>query len=273
MMKKPTMFDSAFAGPGVDHDRLETPARRRGAFAQRRLLLPLLEAAFLDFERRLPEKQIRTDRRPQHRDHHDDEIALCGDVRDECGLEYFAPGQRDAECCRHIGKQHQRQDLHVPGVGAVRDEDLCREADHAERQRKDHGRAADEEPNRFPHGGDVGGNIDDIGGGDQRDNPVEQRRRQHFPEIGGEAAAGDGADARADDLDRDHERGREKHRPAQRVAELGSGLRVGRDAARIVVRRPRQQARTQQSYQSFQRAVARHSEAFRRGMTAAQVSL
>jgi malate dehydrogenase len=36
-------------------------------------------------------------------------------------------------------------------------------------------------------------------------------------------------------LDGDHERRGEKHRPAQRVAELGAALGIGRDAARIVV--------------------------------------
>ena len=37
------------------------------------------------------------------------------------------------------------------------------------------------------------------------------------------------------DLDRDHQRPGQHHRPKQAEAELGAGLRIGRDAARIVV--------------------------------------
>jgi hypothetical protein len=202
---------------------------------------------------------------PRDRDHHDDEIALPGKSRDERGREHLAPGQAKAERRRDIGEQHQRQHLHVPRIRAVGDDDLRGGTDAAERQGVDHRRPADQEPDRFAHGRDVGGNIDGIGGRRQRDDPVEQHGRQHFAQIGGEAAAGDRPDARAHDLDRDHEWGREKHGPAQRVAELGPALRVGRDSAGIVVCRPRQQARSELTHQSFQRASARHPEAFRCG--------
>jgi hypothetical protein len=50
---------------------------------------------------------------------------------------------------------------------------------------------------------------------------------------------------RADDLDRDHQRQREHHRPQHRETELGTGLRVGSDTARIVVRSTGDQARAE----------------------------
>src|SRR4051812_40703600 len=64
-------------------------------------------------------------------------------------------------------------------------------------------------------------------------------------DVGGEAVAGDAADARADHLDADHERRGEKHRPEQAVAVLRARLRVGGDAARVVVRRAGDEARAQ----------------------------
>jgi hypothetical protein len=53
--------------------------------------------------------------------------------------------------------------------------------------------------------------------------------------VGGDALAGDTPDMRADELDSDHERRREKHRPQQAVAKLGTSLRVGRDSGWIVI--------------------------------------
>src|SRR5882762_5815839 len=50
---------------------------------------------------------------------------------------------------------------------------------------------------------------------------------------------------RTDRLDHGHQRKAEQHGPSKPVAELGAHLAVGRDAARIVVRRPGHQARSQ----------------------------
>ena len=64
---------------------------------------------------------------------------------------------------------------------------------------------------------------------------VQQPARVMRADVAGDALAGDPADARADLLDRRHQREAEQHHPAHRVAELRAGLRVGGDAARIVV--------------------------------------
>src|SRR5450830_127227 len=55
------------------------------------------------------------------------------------------------------------------------------------------------------------------------------------------------ADAGADDLDRRHERQRQEHGPQQRKAELGSRLRIGGDAARIVVSRAGHESRPERT--------------------------
>ena len=56
-------------------------------------------------------------------------------------------------------------------------------------------------------------------------------------DVARDAVAGDAADARADDLDADHQRRGQEHAPQHAEAELRAGLRVGGDAARVVVGR------------------------------------
>src|SRR5580658_7463154 len=64
-------------------------------------------------------------------------------------------------------------------------------------------------------------------------------------EVGGDALAGNAADPCADLLDRHHQRPGEQHDPARRIAELGSGLRIGGDAAGVVVGRAGDQPRSE----------------------------
>ena len=59
--------------------------------------------------------------------------------------------------------------------------------------------------------------------------------REDVEHVGRQAAAGDPADARADRLDRDHHRPGQHHRPKQAEAGLRAGLRIGGDAAGVVV--------------------------------------
>ena len=67
------------------------------------------------------------------------------------------------------------------------------------------------------------------------------------------------ADARADELDRDHQRQRQRHGPQHRVAELRAGLGIGGDAAGIVVRRAGDQAGAQRRRADGRGAPARAS--------------
>ena len=68
-------------------------------------------------------------------------------------------------------------------------------------------------------------------------SPIEGGRRQLLGKIAGKAPTRLPADGRADDLDRNHEWQGEEHGPAEREAELRACLRVGRNAARVVIRR------------------------------------
>src|SRR6202043_827471 len=65
------------------------------------------------------------------------------------------------------------------------------------------------------------------------------------------AAPGDPADPTADLLNHRHQRIAEKHRPTDGEAQLGSGLRIGRDAARIVVRCAGDKTGTQEAKQAW----------------------
>ena len=67
---------------------------------------------------------------------------------------------------------------------------------------------------------------------EQADQHIEQRRGIMPAHIAGEAAPGHAADLRADHLDRAHQRIGQEQRPAEAVAELRAGLRIGGDAAR-----------------------------------------
>ena len=75
-------------------------------------------------------------------------------------------------------------------------------------------------------------------------------------DVAGDALAGDPADARADLLDRHHQREAEQHHPAHRVAELRAGLRISGDAARIVVGGAGDQSRAEPAEQSLVRSAA-----------------
>ena len=209
---------------------------RRGiAVLKRRRLPSFLDPALLDFERRLPEKQIRADRGPEHGHQHQDGVAIPGQTRDDGRKQHLVPGHVHDERGGDVSEQHERQQFHVLGVPPIGDRDLRREADHSETQRVDRRRPANEDLHRRGHGCDVGGDVDHVGGGQERNNCEQQHGRDYGAEIGRQSPPGDRADTRAHDLDRDHERRGQKHRPAQRVTELGATLRIGRNATGIVV--------------------------------------
>ncbi len=65
------------------------------------------------------------------------------------------------------------------------------------------------------------------------------------PNIGGESVPADPADPGADHLDADHQRVGEQDCPEHVEAELRTGLRVGRNPARIVIGRARDESRAE----------------------------
>ena len=76
-----------------------------------------------------------------------------------------------------------------------------------------------------------------IGVGDhqQADQRERQPARAELADVGGQPLPGHPADPRRQHLDADHQRRGQEQRPDQREAELRARLRVGGDAARIVV--------------------------------------
>jgi hypothetical protein len=100
-------------------------------------------------------------------------------------------------------------------------------------------------PRRIGHRAEVGSDIDGIGDEQQRDDCCEQPRGTVLTQVAGNAAAGGATHAGAHHLHRRHQRVREEHTPGQRIPELRAGLRVGRDAARIVIGRARNQSGAQ----------------------------
>ena len=95
--------------------------------------------------------------------------------------------------------------------------------------------AANNERKGFSHRGDVGGDVESVRGDQQEDQGQHQPAGRQLHDVGGKSLPGHSADTRTHQLDRDHEWRREKHRPKQAVTELRSGLRIGRNARRIVI--------------------------------------
>jgi hypothetical protein len=70
---------------------------------------------------------------------------------------------------------------------------------------------------------------------EQADQRQRQPTRTHLVDVRRQALARGPADPRRKHLDADHQRPGEEQRPDQRETELRAGLRVGGDAARVVV--------------------------------------
>ena len=103
----------------------------------------------------------------------------------------------------------------------------------------------------FSHRRNVGCNIQRVGQQQQKHHSLEHDRRKRRLDVGREPLAGDPADLRTQRLDRGHQRVGQWHRPEHVEAELGPRLRVGRDAAGIVVGRSRDNARTDPCQRMF----------------------
>src|SRR5271154_47122 len=107
------------------------------------------------------------------------------------------------------------------------------------------------------HRRDIGAEVDSVGDEKRKDENVENPAWIVIAKIGRDSVAGRGADARANLLDRHHERKGERHRPAHGIAELRADLAVGRNAPRIVVGRAGNESWPQRSkYPPCQRELS-----------------
>ena len=215
-----------------------------GQIAKRPAHLALVH--FLDFLRSLPEKQIWADGGAEHRDHHQEIVGIDGGVRPDRGQQRLAPGDVHGKGGRDIGEQRERHEFEHRRISPIRHEHLQQGGGRRENQRMFVIEPADHQRQRFPHRGDVGRDVERVGGDQQENQRQHQPARRELHHIGGKPLAGDAADPRAHQLDRDHEWRGEKHGPQQAVAKLRAGLRVGRNARRIVVGGAGHQSRTQQ---------------------------
>ena len=239
MMKKAMRFEASHAYPGIDRDMPEGVLPRIGAHA---ISGAEAQTGFLGLLRGLPEEQVGADRRAEDGDDHQQEIAVERDRGEQRRAQHFPPRHMDEEGRDDIGEQRPGQELEIAGIRVVRHGDLGEQAGHAECQSVEHRPAADHEAKHLSHRGKIGGDIHRVGDHQQRHEQQQHRPRQPRGDIGREPLLRVPADQRADQLDRRHEGQRQRHGPGQRIAELGAGLRIGGDAARIVVGRARGQA-------------------------------
>ncbi len=86
-----------------------------------------------------------------------------------------------------------------------------------------------------PHCPNIGAKVKYICGRHQHQDGKKQRSRIILAKISGEPTTGHAPNAATHFLDCCHQWIRQDHRPQQPIAELRTYLRVGRDAARIVV--------------------------------------
>ncbi len=229
------------ADPGVDLDAVQVLGGLLGGLAQR--LVPGRGALLLHLLRGLPEEEVGADGGAQHRHERCDVVGAELQLREERGHGRLVPRHVHHEHRTHVAQERQRHPLEQRGVARERHEDLQGERQQREEHDVDLAHPAHQELQRVAHGAQVGGDVDGVGEEQQPDDPVQEPGRVVVADVGGEPVPGDPPDARRDDLDADHERGREQHRPEQPVAVLRAGLRVRRDAARVVVRGAGDEAR------------------------------
>ncbi len=218
---------------GIDLYAPQMRLRLLRRFAQR--LFAGCRALLLHLLRRLPEEQVRTDGGAEHGHQHHEVVGAPGQVGHERVPQHLRPWNVDDEHRRHVGKQRQGQELEDRRIARKWNEHLQAERQDAEEHDVKMRLPADQQLQRGRHRTEVGGEIDGVGDQQQADHDMEQPRRIEIADIRRQAVPGDPADARADDLDPDHQRQREEHRPQHAVAELRSRLGIAGNAARIVV--------------------------------------
>jgi hypothetical protein len=115
--------------------------------------------------------------------------------------------------------------------------------------------AADQQFRRVRHCAEIGPDIDRVGDEQQRHDQSQKPARIVPAQVSSDAVSGRAADARADVLDRDHQRIGEQHGPADAEAELCACLAIGADSGRIVIGSARDQARPEHVEKAPKRAL------------------
>ena len=219
----------------------ELLGRRAAAFSQ----VASLRSLLLDLLRRLPEKQIRRDRRAENRHQHREERSRPLDVRNQRGAERKPPVHVRDKRGQHIGEQHEREPLEHARDRAVRGPHQQHDDDDAVGRDGERDRRARDHPGGLRHAAEIRRNVDHVGDDQQQAGSPQHPARIAPPDHAGETEASDNAEPGAHQLHGGHERERHDRRPQRQVAEAGAGHRVGRNARRVVVRRAGDQAGSQ----------------------------
>ena len=190
----------------------------------------------LGFLRGLPEEAVRRDRGAEHGDNRHDIIRAERETRQKRIMDNLSPRDPHHERSRHVGEQRQRRPFHEMDIAFVTRERLQQGAADREAHHVQVRWPADQKLHRRAHCAEIGAEIERVGDQQKGNDAPQQPGRVMGADIGRDPVAGDPADAGADLLDCRHQRPGEQHHPAHRRAELRASLRVGGDAARVVVR-------------------------------------
>jgi hypothetical protein len=162
--------DHADAGVGDDAAHFAGPAARQCV----ERAPPFAHAPhFLDFLRRLPEKQIGTYGGAEHRDQQHQIIGGELHLGQERAERDLAPRDVDGEHHADIEKQNQRQPFEDRRIAAIGHEHLQQHRGCGKYQRVFVAQPADDEIKRFAHRRDVGRDVDDIRDNQQRDQAMQ----------------------------------------------------------------------------------------------------
>ena len=245
MMKNAIRFENPIPEVGIPADAAQVLPRDRFRMGQQiaATVAGRDGLEILDFLGRLPEEQVRADRGPEHRHHHGDGVVIEVQIGKESALNDLLPRHVDREYHRHVREQPQRQPLQVAHVGFITQVDLQTEAGDPEEHRVQVRGSPDQQAQCLAHRGDVGRDVDGVRHQQQAHDAVQHRARENRFHVRGQSPTGDATESRADHLDADHQRVRENHGPQHLEPELRARLRVGRDAAGIVIRSPGDEAR------------------------------
>jgi hypothetical protein len=185
----------------------------------------------------LPEEQVGADGGAEHgHDHHGGRTASnlkCGQTVRQRDV---SPGHMDGEQHRRVGQQRQGQPFQERDIAVIGHEHL-QPAGCRRRRRPSSGAGSRPITSSadLAHGGHVGAMFSVLATSSSSTTPWSKERREHGLDVRRQALAGDPADARAHRLDRRHQRIGQRHGPQHVQPELGAGLRIGGDAAGIVV--------------------------------------
>ena len=158
---------------------------------------------------------------------------LPRDPRQEHSRDRGSPMHLCSEQRRDVGEQAQRHPFQYEDVTIVVGEDDADDADAPEHEDVEEAGAADQELRRIRHRGEIGSDVYRIRDEQQRHDHPQQPTGIVPAQISSDAVTRGAADARADLLDRCHQRVGQQHGPADVETELRPGLAVGADSGRM----------------------------------------